>query len=63
MDNKDTAEVKLMGCKGEGEGRAQMAASFVVWAMVPSPAIIMNCSAFCYKQGSPQDCGGCGATF
>lgn len=36
MDNKDIAEVELTGCQGQGEGRAQMAASFVIWVLAGS---------------------------
>lgn len=33
MDNKDIAEVEQTGRQGQREGRAQMAASFVIWAL------------------------------
>lgn len=48
LENKDIKEVKLTGRQGQGEERAQMATSFVDWALeMLSPAIIMNSSAFC----------------
>lgn len=31
--NKDITEVELTGCRGQGGGRAQMAASFEVWSL------------------------------
>lgn len=54
--NKDTAKVELTGYQGKGERGAQMAANFVLEhrrAMVPSPAIIMDSSAFFLPDREP----------
>lgn len=49
LDHNDVTEVELTGCQDQGGGRAhcRFCGLGTRRALVPSPAIIMNSSAFC----------------